>query len=265
MAKALAQFLFDTESAVTRVDMSEYMESHSVSRLIGSPPGYVGFDEGGQLTEAVRRRPYQVVLFDECEKAHRQVMNVLLQVLDEGHLTDAQGRKVDFRNTIIILTSNLGAQFIDPNRSQKENEEQVNTAIKRHFVPEFLNRLDEIVVFSPLDPSVMPGIVDIQLNRLRELLSEQRVKVEVEPAARDLLAKLGHDAAYGARPLKRLIHSLILNPMAKLILDGKLKENDTVRVTAHNEQLVLTIEPAKEGQENDQQNTKADKQTISKH
>jgi ATP-dependent Clp protease ATP-binding subunit ClpB len=230
LAKALASFLFDTENAMTRIDMSEYMEQHSVSRLIGAPPGYVGYEEGGTLTEAVRRRPYQVILLDEVEKAHRQVLNILLQVLDEGHLTDSQGRKVDFRNTIIILTSNLGSQLVSPDASSEENESTVQSAIRSHFSPEFLNRLDDIIVFSPITARLMPKIVEIQIKRVQQLLLEQRITIELDAAAKGWLAERGHDRIYGARPLKRLIQNFILNPLAKLILKGDVLEGATVRV-----------------------------------
>ncbi len=235
LTKALAAYLFDDEHAMVRVDMSEYMEKHSVSRLIGAPPGYVGYDEGGALTEAVRRRPYQVVLFDEVEKAHPDVFNVLLQVLDDGRLTDGQGRTVDFKNTLIIMTSNLGSEYLvalGENQDVEEVREQVMSVVKASFRPEFLNRLDEIILFHRLKRAHMGSIVDIQLLRLKKLLSERKIDVTLTDAARDLLGTKGYDPAYGARPLKRVIQKSIQDPLAQEILSGHVKDGDVVEVGA---------------------------------
>ncbi len=235
LTKALAAYLFDDEHAMVRVDMSEYMEKHSVSRLIGAPPGYVGYDEGGALTEAVRRRPYQVVLFDEVEKAHPDVFNVLLQVLDDGRLTDGQGRTVDFKNTLIIMTSNLGSEYLvalGENQDVEEVREQVMGVVRASFRPEFLNRLDEIILFHRLKRAHMGAIVDIQLLRLRKLLSERKIDVTLTDAARDLLGSKGYDPAYGARPLKRVIQKSIQDPLAQEILSGHVKDGDVVEVGA---------------------------------
>jgi ATP-dependent Clp protease ATP-binding subunit ClpB len=235
LTKALAAYLFDDEHAMVRVDMSEYMEKHSVSRLIGAPPGYVGYDEGGALTEAVRRRPYQVVLFDEVEKAHPDVFNVLLQVLDDGRLTDGQGRTVDFKNTLIIMTSNLGSEYLvalGEDQDVEEVREQVMGVVKASFRPEFLNRLDEIILFHRLKRAHMGSIVDIQLLRLKKLLSERKIDVTLTEAARDLLGTKGYDPAYGARPLKRVIQKSIQDPLAQEILSGHVKDGDVVEVGA---------------------------------
>ena len=233
LAKALAECLFDDERALVRIDMSEYMEKFSVQRLIGAPPGYVGYDEGGQLTEAVRRRPYSVILLDEMEKAHPDVFNVLLQVLDDGRLTDGQGRVVSFKNTIIIMTSNVGSQFIaganastDPDVVQK----QVNDALRQTFKPEFLNRIDDVVVFHALGLDDIEKIVDIQLRDVRERLDRERIKLELSDGAIQSLALDGLDPVYGARPLKRLIQRQVVDNVATLIIDGKLHEGDTVRI-----------------------------------
>ncbi|MFC9328415.1 ATP-dependent chaperone ClpB [Kitasatospora sp. NPDC057015] len=231
LAKALADFLFDDERAMVRIDMSEYGEKHSVSRLVGAPPGYVGYEEGGQLTEAVRRRPYSVVLLDEVEKAHPEVFDVLLQVLDDGRLTDGQGRTVDFRNAILILTSNLGSQFlIDPNTPEDRKKELVLDTVRATFKPEFLNRLDDIVVFEPLGTAELTRIVDLQVDRLGERLRDRRLTLEVTPAARDWLALTGYDPAYGARPLRRLVQSAIGDQLARAILSGQVHDGDTVVV-----------------------------------
>ena len=233
LTKALAAYLFDDEHAMVRIDMSEYMEKHSVSRLIGAPPGYVGYDEGGALTEAVRRRPYQVVLFDEVEKAHPDVFNVLLQVLDDGRLTDGQGRTVDFKNTLIIMTSNMGSEYLvalGENQDVEEVREQVMGVVKASFRPEFLNRLDEIILFHRLKRAHMGSIVDIQLLRLKKLLSERKIEVTLNPAARELLSEKGYDPAYGARPLKRVIQKSVQDPLAQEILAGHVKDGDTVEV-----------------------------------
>ncbi|MBO9369390.1 MAG: ATP-dependent chaperone ClpB [Chloroflexi bacterium] len=229
LARALAEFLFDDERAMVRIDMSEYQEKHTVSRLIGAPPGYVGYEEGGQLTEAVRRRPYSVVLFDEIEKAHPEVFNVLLQLLDDGRLTDGQGRTVDFRNTLIIMTSNLGNTLWESGRPAPTREE-ITRVLQMHFRPEFLNRIDEIVVFHPLTREHIAGIVDIQLRRIRRLLAEKGYQIEVTEAAREYLAEVGYDPQFGARPLKRAIQRELQDPLAIKILAGEFKEGDVIRV-----------------------------------
>ena len=242
LTKALASFLFDDDRAMVRIDMSEFMEKHAVSRLIGAPPGYVGYDEGGVLTEAVRRRPYQVILFDEVEKAHEDVFNVLLQVLDDGRLTDGQGRTVDFRNTIIVLTSNLGSDVL---AAQPDGDipalaqAQVMKAVREHFRPEFLNRLDEIVLFRRLQRSDMATIVDIQLGRLRELLDDRKISLALDTAATDWLAEQGYDPVYGARPLKRVLQRSLQNPLAGLLLEGAVRDGDVVRVSATRDGLLL--------------------------
>ncbi len=248
LSKALASFLFDDENAIQRFDMSEFMEKHSVARLIGAPPGYVGYEEGGSLTEAVRRRPYQVILFDEIEKAHPDVFNILLQVLDDGRLTDGQGRTVDFRNTIIILTSNLGAEYLV---SQKEGEDTslvrdlVLGEVRQKFRPEFLNRLDDIVLFHRLQRSEMGKIVDIQMLRLDKLLADRKIKVDLDDAARTWIANRGYDPAYGARPLKRVIQRHVQDPLAEQILAGRIKDGDTVEISVRDGELVLNGEPVK--------------------
>ncbi|MGQ0845159.1 MAG: ATP-dependent chaperone ClpB [Sporichthyaceae bacterium] len=245
LAKALADFLFDDERAMVRIDMSEYGEKHSVSRLVGAPPGYVGYDEGGQLTEAVRRRPYSVVLLDEVEKAHPEVFDVLLQVLDDGRLTDGQGRTVDFRNTILVLTSNLGSQFlVDPTLDSQAKRDSVLAAVRVAFKPEFVNRLDDIVVFDPLSREDLAAIVRIQVARLAERLAGRRIALQVTEAATDWLAATGYDPVYGARPLRRLIQSAIGDPMAKLVLAGRLRDGDTVAVDLSDAKDGLTIAAA---------------------
>ncbi|HVE23306.1 MAG TPA: ATP-dependent chaperone ClpB [Acidocella sp.] len=242
LTKALAEFLFDDERAMLRIDMSEFMEKHAVSRLIGAPPGYVGYDEGGVLTEAVRRRPYQVILFDEVEKAHEDVFNILLQVLDDGRLTDGQGRTVDFRNTIIVLTSNLGSDIL---AAQAEGEDvrmaeaAVMARVREHFRPEFLNRLDEIVLFRRLQRADMATIVSIQLRHLEHLLADRHIRIALDEGARAWLAEAGYDPVYGARPLKRVIQRNLQNPLAGLILEGTVKDGDTVQVTASDAGLVI--------------------------
>ncbi len=242
LTKALAEFLFDDERAMVRIDMSEFMEKHAVSRLIGAPPGYVGYDEGGVLTEAVRRRPYQVILFDEVEKAHEDVFNVLLQVLDDGRLTDGQGRTVDFRNTIIVLTSNLGSDVL---AAQGEGEQtavvqaQVMRVVRDHFRPEFLNRLDEIVLFRRLARADMAAIVDIQLGRLRGLLADRKITLALDPRAMTWLAEEGYDPVYGARPLKRVIQRSLQNPLAGLLLEGTIRDGETVQVSADRDGLTV--------------------------
>ncbi len=235
LTKALASFLFDDESALIRIDMSEYMEKHSVARLIGAPPGYVGYDEGGALTEAVRRRPYQVVLFDEIEKAHPDVFNVLLQVLDDGRLTDGQGRTVDFRNTLIIMTSNLGAEYLVAQADGEDSDtvrDQVMAEVRGHFRPEFLNRIDEIILFHRLKRDQMAHIVDIQFERLQKLLEDRKIALTLDAKAREWLAEKGYDPAYGARPLKRVIQKAVQDPLAELILSGKIKDGEKVKISA---------------------------------
>jgi ATP-dependent Clp protease ATP-binding subunit ClpB len=235
-ARALAEFLFDDERAMVRIDMSEYMEKHSVARLIGAPPGYVGYEEGGQLTEAVRRRPYSVILFDEIEKAHPDVFNVLLQILDDGRLTDSQGRLVDFRNTVIIMTSNIGGQLIVDAGAQANDdawgrvEQRVRDELRNFFRPEFLNRVDDIIVFRPLSREDLVSIVDIQLEHLQKLLGARHLRLEVTPEAKELLAAQGYDPVYGARPLKRVIQRELQNPIALQVLEGNFHEGDTIRV-----------------------------------
>jgi ATP-dependent Clp protease ATP-binding subunit ClpB len=223
LARALAEFVFDDDRALVRLDMSEYQERHTVARLVGAPPGYVGYEEGGQLTEAVRRRPYAVLLLDEIEKAHPEVFDVLLQLLDDGRLTDGQGRTVDFRNTVVIMTSNL--------RSPEE--------LRERFRPEFLNRIDEVVVFEPLSREQLSEIVELQLGRLRERLAERKLELDVTDAAKELVAEEGWDPAYGARPLKRAIQRLLENPLARELLEGRFADGDTVRVDARDGELVF--------------------------
>ncbi|MDR3114145.1 MAG: AAA family ATPase, partial [Treponema sp.] len=229
LAKTLADFLFNDEKALTRIDMSEYGEKFSVSRLIGAPPGYVGYDQGGQLTEAVRRRPYSVILFDEIEKGHPEVFNVFLQILDDGRLTDGQGRVVDFKNTIIIMTSNLGSDLILEAKQVDDVENALSELLKRHFRPEFLNRIDETVIFNRLDRAEIGKIVDIQLERLKKRLAERKITLELTAEARSLLIERGYDPLFGARPLKRAIQSELENPLAKLVIAGTLREDSTVR------------------------------------
>ncbi|MBA4072481.1 MAG: ATP-dependent chaperone ClpB [Gemmatimonas sp.] len=240
-ARALAEFLFDDETAMVRIDMSEYMEKHAVARLIGAPPGYVGYEEGGQLTETVRRRPYAVVLFDEIEKAHPDVFNILLQILDDGRLTDSQGRTVDFRNTVIIMTSNIGSQWILEQGTEDWAlvESQVTQALRAHFKPEFLNRVDDTIIFKPLGQGEISHIVDLQLARFDKLLADRKLALDVTPAARALLAQEGYDPAFGARPLKRAIQRLLQNPLALALLQGEYAEGDTIRVDAEGEALAF--------------------------
>ena len=239
LTKALAGFLFDDDQAICRLDMSEYMEKHSVARLIGAPPGYVGYEEGGALTEAIRRRPYQVVLFDEIEKAHPDVFNVLLQVLDDGRLTDGQGRTVDFKNVMIVMTSNLGAEYLAEGGDVEEVREQVMDVVRSRFRPEFLNRLDEILLFHRLTREQMDAIVDIQLERLQRLLADRQITVALDQAARTWLADAGYDPVYGARPLKRVIQRNVQDPLAELILQGRIADGETVAVSAGVEGLVI--------------------------
>jgi ATP-dependent Clp protease ATP-binding subunit ClpB len=242
LTKALAEFLFDDEAALIRIDMSEYMEKHAVARLIGAPPGYVGYEEGGALTEAVRRRPYQVVLFDEIEKAHPDVFNVLLQVLDDGRLTDGQGHTVDFRNTLIVMTSNLGSQFLVEQPEGEDTDavkDEVMAVVRASFRPEFLNRVDEIILFHRLKRSEMSKIVDIQLARLGKLLEDRKIALVLEPSAREWLADKGWDPAYGARPLKRVIQKSVQDPLAEQILAGHVKDCDRVVISAGKQGLTF--------------------------
>jgi ATP-dependent Clp protease ATP-binding subunit ClpB len=242
LTKALAEYLFDDENALIRIDMSEYMEKHAVSRLIGSPPGYVGYEEGGALTEAVRRRPYQVVLFDEIEKAHPDVFNVLLQVLDDGRLTDGQGHTVDFRNTLIVMTSNLGAEFLVSQPEGQDSDavkDQVMAVVRAAFRPEFLNRVDEIILFHRLKKAEMGRIVDIQIARLQKLLDDRKIVITLDPSARDWLADKGWDPAYGARPLKRAIQKSVQDPLAEMILAGTIKDGEKVAISG--DKLGLTF------------------------
>ena len=247
LTKALAAFLFDDEAALVRIDMSEYMEKHSVARLIGAPPGYVGYEEGGALTEAVRRRPYQIVLFDEIEKAHPDVFNVLLQVLDDGRLTDGQGRTIDFKNTLIIMTSNIGAEYLVALKDEDDFEaarSYVLAEVKTRFRPEFLNRIDEIIVFHRLKRDQMAAIVDIQLGRLQNLLSDRKIQLDLDDQARTWLANRGYDPAYGARPLKRVIQKYVQDPLAEQILAGRVMDGETVHITVGDGGLIINGEPA---------------------
>jgi len=230
LAKTLAEFMFDTEQAVIRMDMSEYMERHAVARLIGAPPGYVGYEEGGYLTEAVRRRPYSVLLFDEIEKAHPDVFNILLQILDDGRLTDGKGRTVDFRNTIIIMTSNIGTDLIQEARNPEDLEHRMMDALRLHFKPEFLNRVDDIIIFHALSEEHLQSIVDIQLSYLKNRLREHHYEIDVAKGAKAWIADVGYDPTYGARPLKRAIQRYIENPLALKILEGTFKEGDKILV-----------------------------------
>ncbi len=241
LARALAEFLFDSDQAMVRIDMSEYMEKHAVSRLIGAPPGYVGYDEGGQLTEAVRRRPYSVILFDEIEKAHPDVFNVLLQLLDDGRLTDGQGRTVDFRNTVVIMTSNLGSSYMTAlgGKADEEMRAKVMDALRAAFRPEFLNRIDDIVIFSPLSRDQIGEIVDIQLATVAKRLADRRITIQVTPAAKEWLGTRGYDPVFGARPLKRLIQREVIDPLAMKVLAGELHEGETVVVNEHGGKLVF--------------------------
>jgi ATP-dependent Clp protease ATP-binding subunit ClpB len=240
LARALAEFLFDDEKSMIRIDMSEYQERHAVARLIGAPPGYVGYDEGGQLTEAVRRRPYSVVLLDEVEKAHAEVFHTLLQVLDDGRLTDGQGRTVDFTNTILIMTSNLGSEaLLEPDLSDDAIRRRVEAALKSHFRPEFLNRIDETVFFRRLDREHLRRVVDIQLTRLQRQLAERGILLSVSDRARDRLADDGFDPVYGARPLKRLIQTTVQNALAEQLLRGEIATGDTVEVDLTGDDYVV--------------------------
>ena len=253
LTKALAEFLFDDESALLRIDMSEFMEKHSVARLIGAPPGYVGYEEGGSLTEAVRRRPYQVILFDEIEKAHNDVFNVLLQVLDDGRLTDGQGRTVDFRNSLIVMTSNLGAEFLVNQAEGQETEavrDEVMGAVRSHFRPEFLNRIDEVIFFHPLGRAEIRQIVDLQIVRLQKQLEEEGYAIDVTQAVKDLLAEEGYDPVYGARPLKRYLQRHLESALSRQILAGTIPEYSRVTVDFKKGQLTFESVPLpKEGGE----------------
>jgi ATP-dependent Clp protease ATP-binding subunit ClpB len=259
LARALAEFLFDDEQAMVRIDMSEYQEKHTVSRLIGAPPGYVGYEEAGQLTEAVRRRPYAVVLFDEMEKAHPEVLNVMLQLLDDGRLTDGKGRTVDFKNTVVIMTSNVGSDFIAGSTSlqarpgdttlkgratsleiDENTRRQVTEALRATFRPEFLNRVDEIIFFHPLGREHMRSIIDIQLGRLMKRLEDRKIHIELSDTAKDLLIEEGYDPVYGARPLKRTIQRRVLDPLALRVLEGDFGEGDTVRIDVERGELKFT-------------------------
>jgi ATP-dependent Clp protease ATP-binding subunit ClpB len=248
LTKSLAEFLFDDPHAMVRIDMSEYMEKHSVSRLIGAPPGYVGYEEGGTLTEAVRRRPYQVVLFDEVEKAHNDVFNVLLQVLDDGRLTDGQGHVVDFANTIIILTSNLGSHFLSnltDTQKVEDVEPQVMEVVRGHFRPEFLNRLDEIILFHRLSQEHMGPIVDIQVRRVQQLLADRKIVLNLTDGARAWLGRVGYDPVYGARPLKRAVQKYLQDPLAEAILKGEVPDGSTVFVEEGEGALSLRVDGAR--------------------
>ena len=247
LTKALADFLFDDEQAMVRIDMSEFMEKHSVARLIGAPPGYVGYEEGGALTEAVRRRPYQVVLFDEVEKAHPDVFNVLLQVLDDGRLTDGQGRTVDFRNTLIVMTSNLGGEYL-VNLAEDQDvdvvRDDVMAVVKASFRPEFLNRIDEVILFHRLRRQDMGRIVEIQLKRLEKLLVDRKITLDLDAEAVEWLAAKGYDPAYGARPLKRVIQKELQDPLAEKILLGEVLDGSTVKITAGSDRLNFRSKPS---------------------
>jgi ATP-dependent Clp protease ATP-binding subunit ClpB len=249
LARALAEFLFDDEHAMVRIDMSEYQDKHTVSRMIGAPPGYVGYDEAGQLTEAVRRRPYAVVLFDEIEKAHPEVLNVLLQLLDDGRLTDGKGRTVDFKNTVVIMTSNIGSHFIAEHAASGTLSEgvrrQVTEALRQHFRPEFLNRIDEVMIFHPLSREHTKAIIDVQLRSLTKRLADRKIRVELTERAKDFLVEEGYDPIYGARPLKRTIQKRVLDPLAVAVLEGQFGEGDQVTVDAGPDGLTFTRDVAR--------------------
>jgi ATP-dependent Clp protease ATP-binding subunit ClpB len=243
LARALAEFMFDSEQAIVRIDMSEYIEKHTVARLIGAPPGYVGYEEGGQLTEAVRRRPYSVVLLDEIEKAHTDVFNVLLQVMDDGRLTDGQGRTVDFKNTVLIMTSNVGSQFIVAEADEERMRKQVEEALTSHFKPEFLNRIDDVVIFQRLTKDQIKQIVDLQVDQLVLRVRERGIEVVLTDRARELLANLGYDPTYGARPLKRVIQKRLVDRLALAMLEGEFADGDTVEVDVADGDLVFHKAP----------------------
>jgi ATP-dependent Clp protease ATP-binding subunit ClpB len=246
LAKALAEFLFDDERAMVRIDMSEYAEKHSVARLVGAPPGYVGYEEGGQLTESVRRRPYCAVLLDEVEKAHPEVFDVLLQVLDDGRLTDGQGRTVDFRNTILIMTSNLGSQFlVDPTLENGAKRDAVLSAVRTSFKPEFLNRLDDVIIFDALTTEELTRIVDLQVDLLAKRLAERRLRLTVTDAAREWLSVTGYDPVYGARPLRRLVQTSIGDQLARALLSGEIRDGDEALVDLDEAADALTVRPAR--------------------
>jgi ATP-dependent Clp protease ATP-binding subunit ClpB len=247
-ARALAEYLFDDEQAMIRIDMSEYMEKHAVARLIGAPPGYVGYDEGGQLTEAIHRRPYAVILFDEIEKAHPDVFNILLQVMDDGRLTDSKGRTVDFKNTVLIMTSNLGAALLNAEALKSDHDfeiarESVMHTLREHFRPEFLNRVDDIVIYRPLGHTQLSSILDLRLNELRKLLEDRAISIELTEPARQLVLAAGSDAAYGARPLKRALQRMVADPLAMKILDGQIHNGSHVRIDADRNSNQLIFEP----------------------
>ena len=245
LAKSLAEFMFNDEDALIRIDMSEYMEKHNVARLVGAPPGYVGYEEGGQLTEAVRRKPYSVVLFDEIEKAHPDVFNIMLQIFDDGRLTDSKGRTVDFKNTLIIMTSNIGSDIILEDTlnnlgSQKDfdaTKEKVLTVLRSRFKPEFLNRIDETIFFKALTLHDLSQIVDIQMDYLRKLLKEQEIELEITPEAKELLATRGFNPVYGARPLKRVIRQMVENPLSKMLLSQKFLRGDKIKIDVDNDEI----------------------------
>ncbi|EEF62598.1 ATPase AAA-2 domain protein [Pedosphaera parvula Ellin514] len=251
LARALAETMFDSEENMVRIDMSEYMEKHAVARLIGAPPGYVGYEEGGQLTEAVRRKPYSVILFDEIEKAHHDVFNILLQVLDEGRLTDSHGRTVDFRNTIIIMTSNIGSPYLTQHATEtgtipERVRKQVMAEVRDHFRPEFLNRVDEIVLFKPLTLAEIERVVELQLKLVRERLAERHIELELTDAAKEFIARSGFDPVYGARPLKRFLQRTIETALARKLLAGEVHENSHVLVDLEKNELVFTSHPLHE-------------------
>jgi ATP-dependent Clp protease ATP-binding subunit ClpB len=243
LARAIAEFLFDSEESLIRLDMSEYMEKHSVSRMVGAPPGYVGYEEGGQLSEQIRRRPYSVILLDEIEKAHPDVFNILLQVLDDGRITDSQGRTVDFRNTIIIMTSNIGGeeivQLAQQESQYEEMRKKVLQALRDHFRPEFLNRIDDLIIFHTLKQEELREIISIQLRRIEQLLSEQKITIKLTESAQDYLVNVGYDPVYGARPLKRAIQRELENPIATKILEMAFSEGDVIVVDCVDNQLVF--------------------------
>jgi len=251
LAKALAEELFDDEKNMVRIDMSEYMEQHAVARLIGAPPGYVGFEEGGQLTESIRRRPYSVILFDEVEKAHVRVLNVLLQVLDDGHLTDGQGRTVDFKNTVIIMTSNIGAEFLlqgitDEGQIGPQVKDRVLEAVRNHFRPEFLNRLDDIVLFSPLTRTHLHSIIKLQLARVQDRLQDKHIVLDIDAKALDLILKNAFEPLYGARPLRRYIEKGVVTALSKMIIAGTLPEQSKVTISAIADHLDFVVSPQAE-------------------
>jgi len=239
LARALAEFMFDSEQAMVRIDMSEYMEKHAVARLIGAPPGYVGYEEGGQLTEAIRRRPYSVILLDEIEKAHPDVFNVLLQIMDDGRLTDGQGRTVDFKNAVLIMTSNVGSQFIAAEAVEERAREQVEEVLTQTFPPEFLNRIDDVVIFQRLTKEDLGKIVEIQVGNLAGRVRERGIEIELTERARELLGNLGFDPTYGARPLKRVIQKQLVDKLALRLLEGEFAEGDTVAVDASDGELTF--------------------------